>query len=595
MDPMEVRAWWERARPTMSDLLPHVIAQIEPEAARLDRLMQRSDETVFCFLGASGIGKSTLINALVADAEPILPAGGTGPLTAIATQVRFSEQKYFRVRYQPPAKLQGMRLNLERMLQNSSRASGQAPDTAPVDPDTSQWLIEPPSDGPREEPGALLAQSERRSVMIRAAESVVFGAPRTTDEVDTAGLAKLIAGLRCALGLDHENLLDQAERERLREVATALSFARTNAWRTVGEGADRAAFAHQLNQHAAGALAPLVAEIEVGWPAEFLRGGVVLVDLPGLGIAGDDYQRVTEEYIGRRARGVILTVRRGITEQEVGLLRSSGFWRRKLLAAADPEADPCDLIVAVTQVDSLVATMLRGDDDTDTDISRYYQDIGARVEQDVRKQTTDQLGTLSQASDDDADIREAGGRAARTVLSDLTVHPVSAVDYGRLKRPMRRLPAIAPREEDTGIPALIARIAELGTRNSAALRSLREASAQRLVEMAEAAIDQEHASLSEGHREQQAIKALREELARFLEPLRLEYATRQGQFHEFLENTSLELIGRLVGRAQAEAQKRVVRYLAELGSTPWATLRAAVVRGGAFHGKRKIDLADDLA
>lgn len=54
------------------------------------------------FLGASGVGKSTLINALVAGSDVILPAGGIGPLAALAMQVSCSEEPCFEADCQPP-------------------------------------------------------------------------------------------------------------------------------------------------------------------------------------------------------------------------------------------------------------------------------------------------------------------------------------------------------------------------------------------------------------------------------------------------------------------------------------------------------------
>lgn len=53
--------------------------------ARLKRLIGMPDCITVCFLGNSGIGKSTLLNAVAAGAEQVLPAGGIGPLTAQAT------------------------------------------------------------------------------------------------------------------------------------------------------------------------------------------------------------------------------------------------------------------------------------------------------------------------------------------------------------------------------------------------------------------------------------------------------------------------------------------------------------------------------
>ena len=53
---------------------------------------------------------------------------------------------------------------------------------------------------------------------------------------------------------------------------------------------------------------------------------MILVDLPGVGIAQDPYRDVTKSYVRDKARAVVLTVdRAGPTESTMDLIRSSGF------------------------------------------------------------------------------------------------------------------------------------------------------------------------------------------------------------------------------------------------------------------------------
>ena len=45
-----------------------------------------------------------------------------------------------------------------------------------------------------------------------------------------------------------------------------------------------------LHEHASGFLAPLIKELHVRWHSPLLKTGMVLVDLPGVGVAGDAVQ-----------------------------------------------------------------------------------------------------------------------------------------------------------------------------------------------------------------------------------------------------------------------------------------------------------------
>ena len=123
------------------------------------------------------------------------------------------------------------------------------------------------------------------------------------------------------------------------------------------EGQDPRGFQEDMTAHAAGFLSPLIERIEVGWPSELLRSGVVLVDLPGVGIAQDSYRDVTKSYVRDKARAVIVTVdRAGPTESTMELLRTSGYWQRLVGAADDPASDACTMLIAVTRVDDVTQT-----------------------------------------------------------------------------------------------------------------------------------------------------------------------------------------------------------------------------------------------
>lgn len=96
MDAHELLNWYElHAHPFLSRHAPEKVEAVEADHQRLSLLLNSKNEVTVCFLGNSGVGKSTLLNVIAAGSSQILPAGGIGPLTAQATEVRYSEESVF--------------------------------------------------------------------------------------------------------------------------------------------------------------------------------------------------------------------------------------------------------------------------------------------------------------------------------------------------------------------------------------------------------------------------------------------------------------------------------------------------------------------
>src|SRR6266850_7949262 len=137
MDCRKLIDWYENdVRPFLETHSKERVLAMDNERDRLKRLLERRDGITVCFIGATAIGKSTLLNALAAGDRQVLPAGGVGPLTALATEVHYSEVPKFTVAYHTKGKLMRLGFALDRRLDRLTKppASKEAAKTQSVQP-----------------------------------------------------------------------------------------------------------------------------------------------------------------------------------------------------------------------------------------------------------------------------------------------------------------------------------------------------------------------------------------------------------------------------------------------------------------------------
>jgi hypothetical protein len=355
----------------------------------------------------------------------------------------------------------------------------------------------------------------------------------------------------------------------------------------VNAAASPDAFRDLLADHAAGFLAPLIQTLKVDYPSDLLRSGVALVDLPGVGVAGDVYRTVTVEWVRKKARAVVLVVdRSGVTEAVADLLRSSEFFARLLYANDNPNADPVALFVAVTRVDDVAAENRRNDKTRSK--REHFEELGGRLKVQLVGQITDHLEAVLRQGDRELSgvEREVVGR----VVAGLRVHPLSEVEYRKLLLDDEDEPAFVKGVAGTGLPGLADDLRALATSRrlawEEALRARQAGLEGRVRATLRAAVPAA----------EEAVAALAEEATRLRESFRglvaderREYDVRLGQFREFWRVTLRERIRAEVFAARLAAGPRIRAYLGRLADAHAATLQAAVNRGGAFTGARRID------
>lgn len=245
--------------------------------------------------GESGVGKSTLLNALLADENQVLPSGGVGPLTATPTHIRYAAAPSVQLLFDL-GKVQRLQRDLA---------------LTPLDPRVRAEACCLLTGSPY----ADVAPVELQARLALAASDL----PLPSDS------RREVSALRAALRGSPRRSLHDVHAERIHTL---------------------------LTETIAGSLSPLVARADVGWPAAVLRDGIELIDLPGSGILFDPFASKMSALQHAEA-AIIVVERSGIGHALGDLLKPL------LRAIAQLEKDPEALIIAVTKLDQVASSAVR--------------------------------------------------------------------------------------------------------------------------------------------------------------------------------------------------------------------------------------------
>jgi hypothetical protein len=384
-----------------------------PEVVQLDDLMAhaqpgigRMTEHRVGTLGEAGVGKSTLLNALLADGFPILPQGGVGPLTGTHVHVRYAQHPYLRTTYWA-----------RRRLEHLAAA------------------LRSPGESHRH-------QMQQRNAALQQAKILATG-----NQFAAVGEQDLWQFLTACLDPGLTQALDTPARERVAAIH-ALSHHDEQFPCTLQLDDHEAmpAFAGTIADHVAGFLAPLTSTIELGWNASLLQSGLVLVDLPGLGVANDVHRQQAIPALARLKTLLLVVDRAGITQATMNLLHEIAFLRRIADGAGSNQHSAVHLVAAVTKLDQPAseATAAARTRQQRVTWSAAYDDCARRAAHLVRDQLAHELARCTSSP---SFVHER-------VRRRLHVFPCLPLEFQRIRRADHDDPPRIADLQQSGVPAL---------------------------------------------------------------------------------------------------------------------------------------------
>lgn len=584
--------------PFLKEYLPAKHDEFRDYLNRLLDVASSFDRTAaVCFLGKCGVGKSTLINALVTDGLQVTPAGGLGPLTAKPLSVSFSETPFFRASYHDRGYVENIRLSLERRHKKQfgefnsdgdSKASKKKKRKKSRRVKQKKIQLDTRTSSHVPSVAGIGVDEDHEKEYYKKACQLVRG--NQSAELDLKYLIDAIREI-CDLGQRYKSSFSEEDQEHISRVKTSLGT-EVHKQGSV-EDAD---FCEDLHLHVAGCLVPIIDKFELGWPSDVLNNGTVIVDLPGVGIATDTYRRETDEWVRSRARCIVLVVdSRGVDDASATLLRDSGFLNRLIYSADDPEKDFAILVVAVTRIDDIASENYRNAKNSSAAGKRprrrkqdFFLESAEKCKSIMREHVREQLEALGKSQSEDTE--KVDGSVAQRILASLKVVPVSAVEYRKILEDDEDETPFLKDVAATGIPELRQVLKQVTQDWRTTLARQRASLGLRIVLALDATLQVCRAEAQQKSLAKNEAEELQRRLADFVHPFRDKLRNQRVLYGEFFRRTRTEGLDNLVEKAIFAAQSDIRGYVKGLKTSHWGTIRAAVRRGGRFDGATSIDL-----
>ena len=525
----QINKWLkEKVEPVARVSFPLELAAWRKELDLIRSQIDRPDQVRVALVGSTGAGKSTFLNAVLG--QEVLPVGVMEPCTAFVTLVRYREVGGYEV-----------------SIQFSTNEEWQRDLQAFV-----AYLQPGDSEGDTE--------SKRLINAARKRVEAVLG-QELTDGVDPNTLLKL----------------------PLPPEAQAVFKKNVEDRRTFGGVKEMLDYLRKLIRGES-TLWPLVKQVTISGPYDCLRGGLELVDLPGLNDPNEARVEVTREFLRTSPFvWVMFPMVRGLTHDIKNILHDEKLLRTLVLSGT---YSALSLIgTKADDIDNNIATQLGLDEDCE--MAELVREYRTQTVAKARAQLEEMVRDLATP----ADRGETLDRMLQ-LAHEAEVHATSASAYIKLKgiQKLRKDYGIDSIDE-TGIPAVHALLRKISAQAGAEFSAN---SALKRIEQLSSEVAFFFGAKAKGSTPE--IDRIRAKLQDELSRHHTNVTAAESRARTRLETYREQFLGKVnpLLRSSVEEVKRTCQGWQ---SIQWATLRAVVIRDGQFKSPstgKTYDLNADL-